>query len=427
MTFKIITLGCKLNSCESAAIAESFLADGFDRAADGESADVYIVNSCAVTGTAVAKVRHELSRCRRENAEGVTVLCGCFPQSYPEEAGLNPDADIVTGNAEKGRLPEIVRTFMRNRVKSVKISPLTREFNESASVPDEDRTRAFIKIEDGCDRFCSYCIIPTARGRVRSLAPEKITEQAKRCVEHVHKEIVLTGINLGCYGRELGLTLSDAVNAAAKSGVPRIRLSSLEPEMMTDEEIDRLKTVEALCPHFHLSLQSGSDSVLKRMNRKYDTAQYKHVADKLREAFTGCSITTDIIVGFPEETDEEFLQTVNFAREIGFAKIHVFPYSLRKGTIAAVMAQVPPSVRTDRVKMLTAAAKELELKFCDKQYGSVQTVLIEKPQSAQYSHGFTENYTPVRIFGEPIERHSMVKVKITGGSDGYCLGRVSGE
>ena len=262
---------------------------------------------------------------------------------------------------------------------------------------------------------------------MRSLAPEKITEQAKRCVEHGHNEIVLTGINLGCYGRELGLTLSDAVNAVAKSGVPRIRLSSLEPEMMTDEEINRLKTVEALCPHFHLSLQSGSDSVLKRMNRKYDTAQYKHVADKLREAFPGCSITTDIIVGFPEETDEEFLQTVDFAREIGFAKIHVFPYSLRKGTVAAVMNQVPPSVRTDRVKMLTAAAKELELKFCDKQYGSVQTVLIEKPQSAQYSHGFTENYTPVRIFGEPIERHSLVKVKISGGRDGYCLGRVSGE
>ena len=424
MTFKIITLGCKLNSCESAAIAESFLTDGFERAADGGSADVYIVNSCVVTSTAVAKVRHELSRCRRENAEGVTVLCGCFPQSYPEEAGLNSDADIVTGNAEKGRLPELVRTFMRNRVKSVKISPLTREFDESASVPDEDRTRAFIKIEDGCDRFCSYCIIPTARGRVRSLAPEKITEQAKRCVEHGHKEIVLTGINLGCYGRELGLTLSDAVNAVAKTDVRRIRLSSLEPEMMTDEEIKRLSEVKTLCPHFHLSLQSGSDTVLKRMNRKYDTAQYRHVADKLRETFPGCSITTDIIVGFPEETDEEFLQTVDYAREIGFAKIHVFPYSLRKGTVAAVMNQVPPSVRTDRVKMLTAAAKELELKFCDMQYGSAQTVLIEKPQSAQYSHGFTENYTPVRIYGEPIERHSLVKVKITGGRDGYCIGVV---
>lgn len=424
MNFKIITLGCKLNSCESAAVAESFLSDGFERAADGERADVYIVNSCAVTGMAVAKVRHELSRCRRENADAVTVLCGCFPQSYPEEAGLNPDADIVTGNADKGRLPELVRAFMRNRVKSVKISPLTREFDESASVPDENRTRAFIKIEDGCDRFCSYCIIPTARGRVRSLAPDKITEQAKRCVEHGHKEIVLTGINLGCYGQELGLTLADAVKAVERSGVERIRLSSLEPEMITDEEIERLSAVKTLCPHFHLSLQSGSDTVLKRMNRRYDTAQYKHIADRLRETFPQCSITTDIIVGFPGETDAEFLETVDFAREIGFAKIHVFPYSLRKGTVAAVMNQVPPSVRTDRVKMLTAAAKEPELKFCDDQRGSVQTVLIEKPQSARYSHGFTENYTPVRIYGEPIERHSLVKVKITGSRDGYCIGVV---
>lgn len=424
MTFRIITLGCKLNYCESAAIAEGFLSDGFERAADGVSADVYIVNSCAVTSMAVAKVRHELSRCRRENADGVTVLCGCFPQSYPEEAGLNRDADIVTGNAEKGRLPEIVRAYMRDRVKAVKIAPLTRVFDESASVPDEDRTRAFIKVEDGCDRFCAYCIIPTARGRVRSLTPDKITEQANRCVQHGHKEIVLTGINLGCYGQELGLTLSDAVNAAAKSGVERIRLSSLEPEMMTDEEIERLKAVETLCPHFHLSLQSGSDTVLKRMNRKYNTEQYRHVADKLRETFPGCSITTDIIVGFPEETDEEFLQTVDFARETGFAKIHVFPYSLRKGTISAVMKQVPPSVRTDRVKMLTAAAKELELQFCEKQRGTVQTVLIEKPQSSMYSHGFTENYVAVRIYGEPIERHTLVKVKITGCRDGYCTGVV---
>jgi len=424
MTFRIITLGCKLNSCESAAIAEGFLSDGFERAADGVSADVYIVNSCAVTSMAVAKVRHELSRCRRENADGVTVLCGCFPQSYPEEAGLNRDADIVTGNAEKGRLPEIVRAYMRDRVKAVKIAPLTREFDESASVPDEDRTRAFIKIEDGCDRFCTYCIIPTARGRVRSLTPDKITEQAIRCVQHGHKEIVLTGINLGCYGQELGLTLSDAVNAVAKSGVERIRLSSLEPEMMTDEEIERMKAVETLCPHFHMSLQSGSDTVLKRMNRKYNTEQYRHVTDKLREAFPGCSITTDIIVGFPEETDEEFLQTVDFARETGFAKIHVFPYSLRKGTISAVMKQVPPPVRTDRVKMLTAAAKELELQFCEKQRGTVQTVLIEKPQSSMYSHGFTENYVPVRIYGEPIEQHTLVGVKITGCRDGYCTGVV---
>lgn len=422
MTFKIITLGCKLNCCESAAIAENFLADGFTLAEN--NADVYIVNSCAVTGTAVAKTRHELSRCKRENPDAVTVLCGCFPQSYPEEAALNLGADIVTGNSEKGRLAELVRAFMRDRVKAVKVSPLPRTFDESASAPDEDRTRAFIKIEDGCDRLCSYCVIPTARGRVRSLAPERVAALARQCVEHGHREIVLTGINLGCYGQELGLSLADAVTAAAGSGAERIRLSSLEPEMMTDAEIERLKTADTLCPHFHLSLQSGSDTVLKRMNRKYDTEQYRHVADKLREVFPDCSITTDIIVGFPEETDEEFIETVDFVREIGFAKVHVFPYSLRKGTVAAVMRQVPPSVRTDRVKMLTAAAKEAEMTFLDKQRGMVHTVLIERPQSAMYSQGFTENYIPVRIYGEPLERHSLVRVMIKGSRDGYCTGVV---
>lgn len=426
MTFKIITLGCKLNYCESAAIAGEFLADGFERVPDGEPADVCIINSCAVTGTAVAKVRHELSKCRRENPDCVTVLCGCYPQSYSEEAVLGSDADVVIGNADKGKLSEPVRAFMRDRVKTVKITPLSREFDESASVPDEDRTRAFIKVEDGCDRFCSYCIIPTARGRVRSLAPDKITELAVQCVRHGHKEIVLTGINLGCYGQELGLTVSDAVKAVERSGVERIRLSSLEPEMITDEEIEKLKTVDTLCPHFHLSLQSGSDTVLKRMNRRYDTEQYRHTADKLREMFPNCSITTDIIVGFPEETDEEFLQTVDFVREIGFAKVHVFPYSLRKGTIAAVMKQIPPSVRTDRVKMLTAAAKEAELNFCDKQRGTVQRVLIEKPQCARYSQGFTENYTPVRLYGTQLERHTLVQTEIFASRDGYCLGRVFG-
>ncbi|MCM1165050.1 MAG: tRNA (N(6)-L-threonylcarbamoyladenosine(37)-C(2))-methylthiotransferase MtaB [Lachnospiraceae bacterium] len=426
MTFKIITLGCKLNSCESAAIAEGFLADGFGRAPEGEGADVYIINSCAVTGTAVAKVRHELSKCRREASEGVVVLCGCYPQSFPEEAALSSGADIVVGNAGKGKLAETVRAFMRDRVKTVKITPLGRVFDESCAAPDEDRTRAFIKAEDGCDRFCSYCIIPTARGRVRSLAPEKIAAQAAQCVGHGHKEIVLTGINLGCYGQELGLTLADAVRAVERSGVPRIRLSSLEPEMLTDGEIAKLKAVGTLCPHFHLSLQSGSDTVLKRMNRKYDTAAYRHVADKLREAFPTCSITTDVIVGFPEETDEEFLQTVDFVREIGFAKVHVFPYSMRKGTVAAVMKQVPPPVRADRAKMLTAAAKETELKFCDKQRGTVQTVLIEKPQSAQYSHGFTENYTPVRLYGAELARHTLVRAELFASRDGYCLGRVFG-
>lgn len=422
MTYKVITLGCKLNFCESAAIEKSFEESGFTKA-EGK-ANVCIVNSCAVTSTAVSKARHALSRAKRENPNAVTVLCGCFPQSYPEEAGLKTGADIVTGNAEKNRIPELVKEFLKTRVKAVKIKPLSREYDTESAVPDEDRTRAFIKVEDGCDRFCSYCIIPTARGRVRSLPPEKITEQALQCVEHGHNEIVLTGINLGCYGQDLGLTLADAVKAVEGAGAERIRLSSLEPEMITDEEIAKLREIRGLCPHFHLSLQSGSDSVLKRMNRKYDKAQYRHIVDFLRGSFPNCSITTDMIVGFPGETDEEFIESVGFAREIGFAKIHVFPYSLRKGTIAAEMEQVHPNVKSDRVDMLTAAAVELEQNFFETMLGTEHTVLIEKPQFKEYSHGFTESYIPVRIYGKELPRHTLADIRITDYRDGYCIGVV---
>lgn len=422
MTYKVITLGCKLNFCESAAIEKSFEESGFTKA-EGK-ANVCIVNSCAVTSTAVSKARHALSRAKRENPNAITVLCGCFPQSYPEEAGLKLGADIVTGNAEKNRLPELVKEFLKTRVRAVKIKPLSREYDTESAVPDEDRTRAFIKVEDGCDRFCSYCIIPTARGRVRSLPPDRITEQALQCVEHGHNEIVLTGINLGCYGQDLGLTLADAVKAVESAGAERIRLSSLEPEMITDEEIAKLREIRGLCPHFHLSLQSGSDSVLKRMNRKYDKERYRHVVESLRGAFPNCAITTDMIVGFPGETDEEFIESVEFAREIGFAKIHVFPYSLRKGTVAAEMEQVHPNVKSDRVDMLTAAAVELEQKFFETMLGTEHTVLIEKPQSKEYSHGFTESYIPVRIYGRELPRHTLADVRITDYRDGYCIGVV---
>lgn len=425
-TFKILTLGCKVNSCESAAIEKRFLENGFTKA-ENENPDLYIINSCSVTGTAVAKARHAASRYRRENPSGIIVLCGCFPQSYPEEAGLKFDADIVVGNSDKDKIVDYVNGFIESRLKTVKINPLTREFCKGCSVPDEDRTRAFIKIEDGCDRFCSYCIIPTARGRVRSLSCEDIREQSAACFADGHREIVLTGINLGCYGQDLGLSLYDAVKAVSESGVPRIRLSSLEPEMITDELIERLGEIPALCPHFHLSLQSGSDDILRKMNRKYTTEQYLHVVEKLREVFPDCAITTDIIVGFPFESDEDFEQSVKFAEKIGFAKVHVFPYSLRKGTIAAEMPQIRPSVRTERTRFLMNVAETLEDKFLRSQRGKEGIALIEKPQSELYSQGFTENYTPVRIMGKQIPRHSLVRVKITGAKKGYCLGTVIEE
>lgn len=423
MTFKVYTLGCKLNCCDSAGIEAALIADGYTLAEDLPP-DVFIVNSCAVTSMAVTKSRHALSRAKRDNPNCITILCGCFPQSYPEEAGLKSSADIVLGNSNKSSICDILREYLRRPVRTVKVVPMAREYDEKAAVPDEDRTRAFIKAQDGCNRFCTYCIIPKARGRVRSLPLASLEKQCADCVRDGHKEIVLTGINLGCYGQDLGLTLSDAVKAAAKSGVERLRLSSLEPELVTDELIDTLKNTPSLCPHFHLSLQSGSTAVLKRMARMYTAEKYREVVDKLRDTFPECSVTTDIIVGFPQETDEEFAETVAFAKEIGFAKIHVFPYSLREGTVAAEMPQLSPTIRSQRVDILTGVAKELELAYYKSQVGKIHYVLIEKPQSEIYSHGFTENYVPVRIPGVLIPRHSLVKVIISGFREDYCTGRI---
>lgn len=422
-TFEIITLGCKVNSCESATIEKNMLEHGFEKA-DGENADICIINSCAVTGTSVEKARHLAEGRRKKDPGCVVVMCGCFPQSFPERAALNTAADIVTGNSEKHNIPEMIEEFLQNNTKIVRIEKLSRDYDERSAVPDENRTRAFIKIEDGCDRFCSYCIIPTARGRVRSLPVDKITEQAAQCVRDGHKELVLTGINLGCYGQEFGLSLADAVEAAAKSGAERIRLSSLEPEMLSDDVIERFRAVSALCPHFHLSLQSGSDSVLKKMNRKYTTEQFANVVEKLRGAFPGCAITTDIIAGFPTETDEDFQRSVDFANEMRFAKVHVFPYSLRSGTVAAEMPQLHPRIITERARFMLSQVEMLERDFFKQQIGTEQTVLIEKPKSPSYSHGFTERYVPVRISGENIPRHSLVRVKITGVRDKFCVAKI---
>ena len=418
MTFSVHTLGCKVNSCESAAIIEALLSAGHEKT-DG-IADIAVVNSCAVTGMAVKKARQLISGLKNDAPEGIVVLCGCFPQSYPEEASAT-DADIIIGNTSKADIPFLVGEFLKNRRKRVFVNPLPREFDLRCAGTDLDRTRAFIKIEDGCDRFCAYCIIPTARGRVRSMPLDEITRQAKLAADSGHKELVLTGINLSCYGQELSLTLSDAVKAADVDGIERIRLGSLEPDMMTDSEIERLAAVPKLCPHFHLSLQSGSDAVLKRMKRRYDTALYTEVCEKLRRAFPSCSITTDIMVGFPEETDAEFAESMAFAEKTCFAKIHVFPYSIRKGTLAATReGQVVPHIKSDRAKQMTALSKKLARQFFEAQLGSVHTVLIEKPQSAEYSSGFTSSYIPVRIYGQQIARHTLARVRLISAETGFC-------
>ncbi len=425
MTYTVFTLGCKVNFCESAAIERGLTEAGFVPAGEGETPDIFVVNSCTVTSMSEKKARHALSRAKRENPDGVTVLCGCFPQSYPDAAGKIGSADIITGNSRKGKIAELVCEYLKSRGRIMRVEPLSRRFDAESAAPDLDRTRAFIKIEDGCDRFCTYCAIPLARGRVRSLPPEEISAQSAECARLGHKEIVLTGINLGCYGREMGLDIADAVKAADTDGIERIRLGSLEPEMITDDVITKLLQVRKLCPHFHLSLQSGSDTVLTRMNRKYDTAYYSELVEKLRGAFDNCAVTTDIMVGFPGETEDEFKESMEFARAAGFAGIHVFPYSMRPGTVAAArFDQIAPRIRTDRAREFSLLAKELERAFFNSQLGTEHTVLVEKPVSEDYSSGYTENYIPVRIYWEKLPRFSAVRVVITDVRDGYCLARV---
>ena len=428
MTFSILTFGCKVNSCESAAIEEQFLAAGYSVAENNGPADIFIINSCAVTGSGVKKARQAVSHCRSLNPDCITVLCGCYPQAYPDEALRDCHADIITGNADKSRLTELVAQFLAGHERVSCVSPLSREFDERSSAADLDRTRAFIKIEDGCDRFCTYCIIPTARGRVRSRKPEDITRQAEQAAAAGNREIVLTGINIGCYGEDIGCTPADAVMAAQVPGIERVRLGSLEADTLTDREIERLKACEKLCPHFHLSLQSGSDAVLQRMKRRYTTAEYSALVEKLRRAFPGCAITTDIMVGFPGETDEEFAQSMEFAEKTGFAKIHVFPYSIRRGTVAGMRTnQVPPQIKSARAKEMNALADRLEREFLERQTGSIQTVLIEKRTSPDYCNGFTDSYIPVRIYGEDIPRHTLARVKITGAQENYCTGTTEFE
>lgn len=420
MTFSVCTLGCKVNSCESAAIVEGMLLAGFEKTEVLSAADVYIINSCAVTSMSVKKARQLISHCKNSMPDCVVVLCGCFPQSYPEEAGQTR-ADIIIGNGAKSEIPMLVKQFLVDRAHYCHISQLSRAFDEKSSCADLDRTRAFIKVEDGCDRFCAYCVIPLARGRVRSLAPESISRQARLAAESGHKELVLTGINLSCYGEDIGLTLSDAVKAADVDGIERIRLGSLEPDMMTDSEIERLAEIKKLCPHFHLSLQSGSDRVLKLMKRRYNTADYERVCRRLREKFPDCSLTTDIMVGFTGETEDDHALSMAFAEKTGFAKIHVFPYSIRNGTLAAMRPeQVPPQIKSARAKQMTALARQVEHNYLRSRIGREYSVLIEKPQSEEYSSGFTDSYIPVRIYGKSIRRHSLVRVRITGAGAEYC-------
>lgn len=422
------TLGCKTNQYESQAMSELLEKAGFVIVPYSQDADVYIINSCTVTAESDRKSRQAVRRFKRNHPGALVVLTGCMPQAYPEKAGELEEADVVMGNRDLLSLKELIDKRLETGEKVISV---TAHKKDDPIVPCsitrfDERTRAYIKIEDGCNRFCSYCAIPYSRGRVRSKSIEDVTEETRRLAENGYSEIVLTGINLSAYSPEKGVDLADAVAAAAKvEGIKRVRLGSVEPDHITDEMIEKLKGCKKLCPQFHLSLQSGCDETLKRMNRHYDTALYAEICGKLRESFADCALTTDVMVGFAGETDGEFRASLDFVKMIGFEKVHVFPYSEREGTRAAGFPdKVSKQVKEERAARMIEAASEIRGEYLRKQIGRTVEILAESKEKDGMVLGYTANYTPVRIKADA-EPGSMRRVLITDADGESCYGKIT--
>ena len=395
MKVSTITLGCKVNQYETQAMLNQLLQGGFSACQTGEDADIILLNSCTVTSTSDHKVKQTLHKARREHPHAVIVLTGCMPQAFPELAEDLTDADIVLGNSNRSSLLPHILQYLSTRQRIIDIVPhQTKEKFESMSVENfYERTRAFIKIQDGCNRFCSYCIIPYARGRVRSKPLDDLIAEVTQLSEKGYKEIVLTGINLSAFGQDINLHLCDAVEAVcAINGIERVRLGSLEPEQLSEDVIIRLSKQQKLCPQFHLSLQSGCDETLKRMNRHYTTEEYRTIVQNLRNAFDNAAITTDIMVGFPGETEEEFMQSLEFAKEISFSKVHVFAYSQRPGTKACnAPNQITKKVKETRSKQMMHVTNQTKQAFLNQQCGTIQDVLVEREINTNLYEGYTAN------------------------------------
>ena len=431
MKFSFITLGCKVNQYESQAMAELLENAGFSPALSGECPDIIVLNSCTVTATSDQKVRQLLRRARRNNPEAFLILTGCMPQAFPDTASHFEEADIVLGNSDRSSLLSALTSYLSHHNRIVDIRPYAaKDKFEALSVHEfHERTRAFVKIEDGCNRFCSYCIIPYARGRVRSKPLEELQRELTQLAQAGYQEVVLVGINLSAYGQDLGLHLCDAVECACGiEGIQRVRLGSLEPEQMDPPVVERLSKQKKLCPQFHLSLQSGCDETLRRMNRHYCSEEYEEIVKNLRRHFPNCSITTDIMVGFPGETEEEFSRSLAFAKRIGFAKAHIFCYSPRPGTKAAQeKSQIINAVKEKRSKKMSEVCQETRCQFLQNQIGKQEQVLFETTCHDDIYEGYTENYTPVRVHSPVSLCGKLLPVKIMQADEEYCIGELIGE
>ena len=419
------TFGCKVNVYETAAMSEAFEKAGYTVTQVRELADILVINSCTVTSESDSKLMQTIRRIRREKPDGVIVLTGCYPQAFPNEAKAC-GADVITGTKDRSRIVELTEEFLKSRQQTCGITPYMPhdEFEKMPVSAVEGHTRAFMKIQDGCNAFCTYCIIPYSRGRIRSMPLDGVISEAKLLAKNGYKEIVLVGINLAFYGAEFGLRLADAVEAVCSvDGIERVRLGSLEPEKITDDDLKRLAAQPKFCPSFHLSLQSGCDATLRRMRRIYDTAGYRAVVEKLRAAFPGASFTTDIIVGFPGETEEEFAQTLAFLSRCAFSAMHIFPYSRRSGTPAASMpGQCPTAVKQARARQAAQLAGEMRRAWLERWVGRTLSVLFEEEKDGLW-RGHAPNYTEVLAPGSGL--HNVIcDVEITGVREDGLLGRL---
>ncbi len=424
MRAAIYTLGCKVNQYETQAMERLLQDRGHQVVPWDQEADVYVVNSCAVTAVSDQKSRQMVRRLRRTHPRALVALCGCYAQTHPEEA-RTLGADLLAGSGDRRGFVELLERLWQERqaMESLDRPFDRRDFEVLPAGGLGERTRAMLKVEDGCANFCSYCIIPYARGPVRSLPADRAAEQAASLAAAGYREIVLTGIEISSWGRDLksGQGLVDLIETVARA-VPgvRVRLGSLEPRTVTEDFCRRCAALPDLCPQFHLSLQSGCDATLRRMNRKYDTARYLQAVELLRRYFRRPAVTTDLIVGFPEETEEEFRETLAFLRRCGFARIHVFPYSVRPGTPAASMEQVPQAVREDRARRAAETAAALHRAYLDGCVGEVYPVLFEQPRDGRFS-GHAPNYMEVLAGTETAALHNQIRsVRITG-TDGDLL------
>lgn len=429
------TLGCKVNQSDTASMEGIFRRAGYEVVDFGSPADVYLINTCVVTNTGQRKSRQIINRAVRHNPLSLIVVTGCYPQTAPEEVRAIAGVDVIIGNQERARIVELVEQALENKqteiLDNVQKMTVDTKFEELGVGTETDKTRAFLKIQEGCNQYCTYCIIPYARGPLRSRSLESIRSEVAKLVAAGYKEVVLIGIHLGCYGKELAkegkhITLYDAVQAVLSvEGMCRVRLGSLESVEVEPRLLELMANEPRLCKHLHLPLQSGCDKILQAMHRPYDTARFTQLLQQIRAQVPDVAITTDIIVGFPGETEEDFATTLAFAEKCGFAKMHIFPYSKRKGTPAEKMPnQVDEAVKGERAARLAAVDEKLHQAMLKQMVGKTEEVLFEQPVDAVYMEGLCGPYLRVVVPGTSELANTIAQVKITGIVDDWLTGEI---